>query len=249
MLLKDKVAIVTGAAEGIGAGVAELFAAHGAKVYLGDIMKEAVEARAAGIREKGAEAFAHVMDVSKRDQVEAVAAAAMARHGRIDVLVNNAGIYPRQRFLEMTEDEWDQMQEVNVKSMFYTCRAVAPRMAAQGSGHIVNISSVTFFLGTVNLSHYVASKGAVVGLTRSLARELGAHNVHVNCVTPGAILTYGETAMKLPQEQIDWMVEMQSLKRRLYPKDIANVCLFLCSELSDGMTGQTLNVDAGWVMH
>ncbi len=249
MLLKDKVAIVTGAAEGIGAGVAELFAAHGARVYLGDIMKDAVEARAASIREKGAEAFAHVMDVSKRDQVEAVATAAIARYGRIDILVNNAGIYPRQRFLEMTEQQWDQMQEVNVKSMFYTCRAVAPQMAAQGSGHIVNISSVTFFLGTVNLSHYVASKGAVVGLTRSLARELGANNVHVNCVTPGAILTYGETAMKISQEQIDAMVEMQSLKRRLYPKDIANVCLFLCSELSDGMTGQTLNVDAGWVMH
>lgn len=249
MLLRDKVAIVTGAAEGIGAGVAEVFAEQGARVYLGDIAKEAVEARAASIRAKGAQAFGHLMDVTRTDQVQAVVSAAMDRYGRIDILINNAGIYPRQPFLEMTEQQWDQMQDVNAKSMFRTCRAVTPHMVAQRSGHIVNISSVTFFLGTVNLVHYVASKGAVVGFSRSLARELGTHNIHVNCITPGAIETFGEAAIGVTQEQINEMIGMQTLKRRLHPKDIANVCLFLSSELSSGMTGQTLNVDAGWVMH
>ncbi len=249
MLLKDKVAIVTGAAEGIGAGVAELFAEQGARVYLGDVKKEAVEARAAALREKGAEAFGHVMDVSKADQVQAVVAAAVERYGRVDILINNAGIYPRQNFLDMTEEQWDRMQEVNAKSMFLTCKAVAPHMIAQRSGHIVNISSVTFFLGVKNLVHYVASKGAVIGFSRSLARALGEYDIHINCITPGAILTEGEVALKVPQEDIDYMMGQQTLKRRLYPKDIAGVCLFLSSELSAGMTGQTLNVDAGWIMH
>jgi 3-oxoacyl-[acyl-carrier protein] reductase len=108
---------------------------------------------------------------------------------------------------------------------------------------------VTFFLGTKNLSHYVASKGAVIGFSRSLARELGEHNVYVNVITPGAILTEGEVALMIPQADIDFMLGLQSLKRRMLPKDIANACLFLCSELSSGVTGQILNVDGGWTMY
>ena len=125
---------------------------------------------------------------------------------------------------------------------------VLPHMIAQRSGRIVNISSVTFHLGMDNLTHYVASKGGVIGLTRSVAREVGPHNVHINCITPGAIKTEAE-ARVVTDEQAKEFLAHQSLQRRLMPLDVARVCLFLSSELSDGMTGQILNVDAGWVMH
>src|SRR6185295_16677787 len=113
--------------------------------------------------------------------------AAIARFGRIDILINNAGIYPRRAFLDITEAEWDQMHDINLKGIFHTMQHVLPHMIRQKSGKIVNISSVTFFLGMENLAHYVASKGGVIGLTRSVAREMGPHNIQVNCITPGAI--------------------------------------------------------------
>ena len=172
----------------------------------------------------------------------------MDRYGRLDILINNAGIFPRQTFLEMTEAQWDEMQDVNLKSMFHSIKLALPHMVAQRGGKIVNISSVTFHLGVASLTHYVASKGGVIGLTRSLARELGDYNVHVNCVTPGAILTDSEARFVTP-EQAREMMSTQCLQRRLLPLDVARVCLFLSSELSDGMTGQCVNVDGGWAMH
>jgi 3-oxoacyl-[acyl-carrier protein] reductase len=148
----------------------------------------------------------------------------------------------------MSEAQWNEMQEINVKSMFHTLQAVLPHMVAARAGKVVNISSVTFHLGVALLSHYIASKGAVIGLTRALAREMGSHNIHINCITPGAIKT-GNEAKVLTSEQADGMMASQSLHRRLLPIDVARVCLFLSSELSDGMTGQALNVDGGWVMY
>jgi 3-oxoacyl-[acyl-carrier protein] reductase len=173
---------------------------------------------------------------------------AIGNFGRIDVLINNAGIYPRQAFLGMSEAQWDEMQDVNLKSMFHTLQAVLPHMVKQRGGKVVNISSVTFHLGMALMSHYIASKGGVIGLTRSLAREMGGHNIHINCITPGAIKTESE-AKVVTEEQARAMVASQSLQRRIMPLDIARVCLFLSSELSDGMTGQTLNVDGGWMMY
>jgi 3-oxoacyl-[acyl-carrier protein] reductase len=140
------------------------------------------------------------------------------------------------------------MQAINLKSMFHTAQAVLPGMMVRRAGKIVNISSVTFHLGVANLVHYVASKGGVIGLTRALAREIGDHDIHVNCITPGAVLVEAEKAV-VTDEQINTFVAEQCLKRRILPIDIARVCLFLSSELSDGMTGQVLNVDGGWVMH
>jgi 3-oxoacyl-[acyl-carrier protein] reductase len=121
-------------------------------------------------------------------------------------------------------------------------------MVKQRSGAIVNISSVTFFTGLENLTHYIASKGAIIGFTRSLAREMGGHNVRVNCITPGAIETEGERKL-MPKKESDKFMDLQSLKRRIGPLDVARVCLFLSTELSDAMTGQTLNVDGGWIMY
>jgi 3-oxoacyl-[acyl-carrier protein] reductase len=148
----------------------------------------------------------------------------------------------------MTEAEWDHMQDVNLKSMFHAIKAVVPHMIGRRSGKIVNISSVTFHFGTARLSHYVAAKGGVIGLTRSLAREFGEHNVYVNCITPGAIQTESEPRFVSEAESLAFL-EAQSLKRRLGPLDVARVALFLASEWSDGLTGQCLNVDAGWYMH
>jgi 3-oxoacyl-[acyl-carrier protein] reductase len=247
-LAKDMVAIVTGAAAGIGAGVARLFAAEGARVFLVDVDGPQVNRVAAALQEEGYSAFAYEADVRDRDALVRVVAEAIARFGRIDTLVNNAGVYPRQVFLEMAEEQWDVVQDVNLKSVFHCTKLVLPHMVHQRSGAIVNISSVTFFLGMKHLTHYIASKGAVIGFTRSLAREIGEHDVRVNCITPGAVETEGERKI-VSKEQADGVMDLQSLKRRISPLDIARVCLFLASPLSGGMTGQTLNADGGWVMY
>lgn len=188
------------------------------------------------------------LDLRDRPAIDAAIRATHDQFGPIDVLVNNAGVYPRQSFLEISEQQWDEMQSINLKSMFHMTQATLPDMMDREMGKIVNISSVTFHLGMANLTHYVASKGGVIGLTRALAREVGPHNIHVNCITPGAIQVETEK-MFVSDEQIHAWLELQSLKRRILPMDIARVCLFLASQLSDGMTGQTLNVDGGWVMY
>jgi 3-oxoacyl-[acyl-carrier protein] reductase len=244
MLLLNRVAIVTGAATGIGEAVARLFGEHGANLLLMDRDGPGCEAVAASL----AAATAVAGDVRVAADFARVVDTAMRQFGQIDVLINNAGIYPRQTFLEMTEAQWDEMQDVNLKSMFHSMKAVLPHMVSRHSGKIVNVSSVTFHLGMATLSHYVASKGGVIGLTRSLAREMGPHNIHINCITPGAIKTAAE-ARVVTDEQAQQFVASQSLQRRIMPLDVARVCLFLSSELSDGMTGQVLNVDGGWVMH
>jgi 3-oxoacyl-[acyl-carrier protein] reductase len=247
-LIKGKVAIVTGAAAGIGAGVARLFAAEGAHVFLVDLDGAGVKKVAADLRSEGGSAFGFEADARNRDAMAKVVDDAITRFGRIDVLINNAGIYPRQPFLEMTEEQWDTMQDINMKSVFHCSKLVMPHMVRQRAGAIVNIASVTFFTGLAPLTHYIASKGAIIGFTRALAREMGEHNVHVNCITPGAIETEGERKL-IPKEQADTVMAVQSLKRRMGPLDVARVCLFLSSELSDAMTGQTLNVDGGWIMY
>jgi len=203
---------------------------------------------AAEIQSSGARALAIAVDVRDRAAIHAAMRRAQEELGPIDILVNNAGIFPRQPFLSMTPEQWDEMQDINVKSIFHTTQAALPQMIARKSGKIVNISSVTFHLGTGKMAHYVASKGGVIGLTRALSRELGEHNIHVNCVTPGAIRTESEKHFVSAEDERDFLAH-QSIKRRLEPLDVARTCLFLSCDLSDAMTGQSLNVDGGWYMH
>ncbi|MBZ5625727.1 MAG: SDR family oxidoreductase [Acidobacteriia bacterium] len=248
MLLKNKTALVTGAATGIGEAIARLFASEAARVFLLDRDAARNRAVAESIRAAGGWARDFAGDVRNAVEIAPAVESAAEQFGQIDILINNAGIYPRQPFLEMTEEQWDEMQSVNLKSMFHCLQLVLPHMIARRAGNIVNISSVTFLLGMGNMTHYVASKGGVIGLTRSLAREMGEHNIHINCITPGAIKTESE-ARFVTDEQAKEMMSRQCLGRRLTPLDVARVCLFLSSELSDGMTGQCLNVDGGWAMY
>jgi 3-oxoacyl-[acyl-carrier protein] reductase len=248
MLLAEKVAIITGSANGIGETTANFFADQGASLYLIDRDDAKNEAVAAAISARNGRAFAVNGDVRDRAVFRRVVENSIHEFGRIDILINNAGIYPRQSFLEMTEHQWDEIQDINLKSMFHSSQAVLPSMIQRGMGKIVNISSVTFHIGTPNLTHYVASKGGVLGLTRALAREVGPKGIHVNCITPGAILVEAEKAVAT-EEQVQKFVDDQSITRRILPLDIARVCCFLSSDLSYGMTGQTLNVDGGRVMY
>ena len=196
----------------------------------------------------GARALALAVDVRNRASIRRAVERAQNELGPVDILVNNAGIFPRQPFLTMTPEQWDEMQDVNAKSIFHTTQAVLPQMIARKSGKIVNISSVTFHLGTGKMALYVASKGAVIGLTRALSRDFGEYNIHINCITPGAIRTESEKHFVSADDEREFLAH-QSIKRRLEPLDIARACLFLSCELSDGMTGQSLNVDGGWYMH
>jgi 3-oxoacyl-[acyl-carrier protein] reductase len=248
MLLANQVALITGAGTGIGQEIARLFHAHGARLVLLDRNAKTNQATARAVDESGENVIALTADVRDRAAIDAAVSKAIEKWGRLDVLINNAGIYPRQEFLTMTEQQWDEMQDVNLKSMFHSQQAVLGHMIGRRRGKIVNISSVTFHLGAPNLSHYVASKGGVIGLSRSLAREVGPHNIHINCITPGAILVDAEKEF-VSDEQVKQFVAEQSLQRRILPVDIARAALFLSCELSDGMTGQTLNVDGGWFMH
>jgi 3-oxoacyl-[acyl-carrier protein] reductase len=247
-MLQDRVALITGGATGIGEEVARLFASQGAHTYILDRDLAACRKVAESIVSAGGKALAFGGDVRRPQDIAPWVESAIGSFGRIDVLINNAGIYPRQAFLGMSEAQWDEMHDINLKSMFHTMQMVLPHMVARRAGKVVNISSVTFHLGVELLSHYVASKGGVIGLTRSVAREMGEYNIHVNCITPGAIKVDAE-AKVMTAEQARAFIDSQCLKRRLMPLDIARVCLFLGSELSDGMTGQSLNVDGGWVMH
>jgi NAD(P)-dependent dehydrogenase (short-subunit alcohol dehydrogenase family) len=248
MLLKSKVAVITGSATGIGQGIAQLFSQHGAAVLMLDRNEAQNRAAAAEIQSSGARALAIAVDVRDRAAIRAAIQRAQDELGPVDILVNNAGIFPRQPFVDMTPEQWDEMQDVNVKSIFHAAQAVLPQMVARKCGKIINISSVTFHLGTGKMAHYVASKGAVIGLTRALSRDFDEHNIHVNCVTPGAIRTESEKHFVSAEDERDFLAH-QSIKRRLEPLDVARACLFLGCELSDAMTGQSLNVDGGWYMH
>jgi len=248
MLLQSKLAVITGSATGIGQGIAQLFSEQGAAVLMLDRNEEQNRIASEKIRASGARALALDVDVRDRASIRRAVESAQNELGPVDILVNNAGIFPRQPFLTMTPEQWDEMQDVNVKSMFHTTQAVLPQMIARKSGKIVNISSVTFHLGTGKMAHYVASKGAVIGLTRALSRDFGEYNIHINCITPGAIRTDSEKHFVSADDEREFLAH-QSIKRRLGPLDIARACLFLSCELSDGMTGQSLNVDGGWYMH
>jgi 3-oxoacyl-[acyl-carrier protein] reductase len=248
--LDGKAAFITGAGAGIGEATARLFAQQGASVMVFDREGSGAEGVAAAIRAAGGRALAVAGDVRNVEAVKNAVHRADSEFGGVQILVNNAGIYPRAALVEMTDEQWNEVLDINLKGTFHCTRAVAPQMIQRRAGKIINISSVNIHVGATNFSHYIASKGGIIGFTRALARELGDYNIHVNAVTPGAINTEAEKRLVAQQGQagldaVAGIVARQCLKRRIMPPEIAGVCLFLASELSDSMTGQTLNADGG----
>jgi NAD(P)-dependent dehydrogenase (short-subunit alcohol dehydrogenase family) len=248
MRLAGKVAVITGGAAGIGFAYARRFLAEGARVVLADIADPVAAADKLGAADRTLGVRA---DVSDTASVRAMVDAAVGRFGRIDVLVNNAAVFaalePRP-FEEIPEAEWDRVMAVNVKGVWTCARAVVPVMRAQGGGRIVNVASAIVAKGTALLMHYVASKGAVVAMTRALARELGASGITVNAVAPGLILSdtvQANPAITSFQEAA--IMQARSLKRTAFPEDVEGTVVFLASDDSAFMSGQTLIVDGGSV--
>jgi NAD(P)-dependent dehydrogenase (short-subunit alcohol dehydrogenase family) len=244
---EGKVAIVTGGAQGIGRAIACGLADEGARIVVADL-NGAEEAAAAFTDGVGL-----TVDVSSEQDVARLVEQTLERCGRIDILINNAGLYASlamRPFTEIPLDEWRQVMDVNVASMFLTCRAIVPVMREQGGGKIVNISSGTPFRGVPFLLHYVTSKGAIVAFTRALAKELGKDGIHVNCVAPGFTMSDGVKANPQVVEKLrDASVSARTLQRDQVPEDVVGAVVFLCSPGADFITGQTMVIDGGQFFH
>ena len=244
--LNGKRVIVTGAAGGLGRAFAEAFASAGATVLAADIDADGISETARLIGEAGGEAFAETIDVTDTASCRALADNARRRMGGVDVLVNNAAIYAgleRRKFPDIDEDVWDKVMAVNVKGVWQATRAIVPLMREAGGGAVVNVASATVFSGSPQWMHYVASKGAVVAMTRSMARELGDDDIRVNVLAPGFTLT--EASLDLIENARTYGVDRGALKRSADAEDIVGGALFLASPLAGYVTGQTLIVDGG----
>jgi NAD(P)-dependent dehydrogenase (short-subunit alcohol dehydrogenase family) len=236
--------VITGAARGIGAAIAQTFAAEGAHLALLD--REA-ERCAATAERLGARSLA--VDLADPESTRAVTAAAVDALGGIDVLVNNAGVLQMAPLLDITVDDWDRTFDINVRAMLLTTQIAAKAMiAAGGGGSIVNMASMGGKVGSPNQAHYAASKAAVIGLTRVSAMELGAHGIRVNCICPGYVLTEMGAATRTPEMVAKWS-SMSPLGRCAEPDEVADMALFLASDQARYCTGQAMNVSGGMVMH
>ncbi len=247
MRLQGKVAIVTGGARHIGAAYCRKLALEGAAVVVADILDGDSVIR--DIQGLGGRALALQVDVSNEADTTRMAAEAVKAFGQIDVLVNNAAIFiaiERHPFYEISAEEWDRVSAVNIKGPFLCAKAVFPYMKERRSGKIINISSSTAYWGTPNFLHYVASKAALIGMTRSLARELGEFGICVNAIAPGLVEHEGQTA---PKALTELQLKQRSIKRLQTPEDLLGTLVFLVSSDSDFMTGQAIVVDGGSVFH
>lgn len=238
-----KTAIVTGAGAGIGKGIAHALAQEGYNVVVVDLSDENAKQVADELSLLGIKSLAVKCDVSSAKDVERLFAQTVKEFGKVNVLINNAGIYPFVPFEKMQEEDWDKVINVNLKSIFLTCKEALKTMPE--GGRIINISSIASIIGFSGLTHYCASKGAINGMIRSLALELAPKNITVNAVAPGAIKTPGAQSSEEIEKQT---VSKIPIKRMGQPEDIANAVVFLASEKSSYITGQVIVVDGGWTI-
>jgi 3-oxoacyl-[acyl-carrier protein] reductase len=246
MILEEKVAIVTGGTKGIGRAICLLLAEEGARAvanFSKDV--EAAENLMAEAKSKRLNLGLFKADITQFDQVKEMMEETFAQYGKIDILVNNVGLVRDNFLMLMSDEDWDSLLRANLTSLFYCCRTVIRKMIPQRKGKIINISSISGILGTSGQTNYAATKGGVISFTKSLARELGPFNIHVNAVAPGLIES--EVVSKMPKEKVEAIIKSSSLGRIGKPEEVAKVVLFLASEHSDYITGQTIVVDGGIV--
>ena len=253
MRLKDRVAIITGAAHGIGKAYAQRFAEEGAHVVIADIDGDAGAATARAITTAGGSACARATDVCRFIDLEALVQETVQKHRRIDVLVNNAAIYVTQELWKgpveaLALEEWNRVLEVNLTGVFLCSKAVIPIMKRQKSGKIINIASGTFFSGSGNMPHYTSAKGGVVALTRVMARQLGEWGINVNCMTPGSTMSEEAVSDEVLQRR-QGSIGKRAFRRIETPADFVGTAVFLASSESYFITGQLLVVEGGGVMH
>jgi NAD(P)-dependent dehydrogenase (short-subunit alcohol dehydrogenase family) len=255
--LHGKIAVVTGGASGIGRGIAEALSESGASVVIADIDLTGARATAEAL---SGDAFAVEHDVRRAASASALDRAVVDRFGRVDILVNNAGVGPNPGpFIEMTEEEWDRVMDINARGVFLTTRALAPRLIAQGSGRIINLSSVVGQRGTAMIAQYAASKFAVHGMTQCLAAELAPHGVTANNICPGIVVTdlmdvgvvpqFGALSGQTREQAWEALRATIPLGRFQTPADIGAVAAFLASDAAQNITGASFNVDGGAEMH
>jgi len=255
--LRNKVILITGGAEGIGAAAVELFYHQGSKVAFLDISEPSATALIEKLTTQQPPATSqlhpptfHHCDVTDLARLLTVAEEILSHHGAVDVLINNAasaGGNARGPSLQVTPEAWDFDLNVNLRHHFFLTQAVVPSMQRQGSGSIINMGSITWRIPSVGLAPYIASKAAIMGLTRTHAKEFGAHGIRVNSIMPGSIVTERQKAEVLTPEYRAEVLAAQSLKRELMPEEVARLMLFLASEDSSGITGSSHVIDAGWV--
>ncbi|MGV2940735.1 3-oxoacyl-ACP reductase FabG [Mesobacillus sp. LC4] len=246
MRLKDKVAIITGAANGIGLAAAKTFASEGARVAMADFNEETGSKRAAELSAEGYDVAFFQVDVADRSSVDSLVQNVLGHFGKIDILINNAGITRDGMLHKLAAEDFQKVVDVNLTGVFNCAQAVVPAMVQQGSGRIINTSSVSGIYGNVGQTNYAATKAGVVGMTKTWAKELGRKGINVNAVAPGFIET-GMTAA-VPDKVIEQMKMLVPLGRLGLPEDIAHAYLFLASDESKYVNGTTLHVDGGIMM-
>jgi NAD(P)-dependent dehydrogenase (short-subunit alcohol dehydrogenase family) len=246
--LQNTVVVITGGASGIGAAMVEHFAMQGARVAFLDITKDS----AASLITKLSSAVPTQPAFFKCDLTDIPALRSTIKKietqfGAIRVLVNNAASDDRHNFAEVTPDYWDERLKVNLRHHFFAMQAVVPGMAQAGGGSIINMSSISWMIPSTGLPAYITAKAGIVGLTRTLSRELGGSNIRVNCISPGAIMTERQRRLWMTPEYLAEIMRSQSIKRELIPDDVAKLVLFLSSDDSSAITGQNFVIDGGWV--
>jgi D-xylose 1-dehydrogenase len=246
--LRNRVVVITGGASGIGEAIVETFAANGARVAFLDLQVDAGEQLAARLEAAGAPKPLFLpCDLTDTPALKGALHTIAERLGPAEVLVNNAANDTRHSIEEVTPESWDQIIAVNLKQQFFMAQAVIPGMRAAGRGAIINMSSISWVIPTIGMTVYTTAKAAIVGMTRTLAHELGQHNIRVNCILPGAILTERQKRLWLTEEYKKVVLAAQALKRFISPEEVARLVLFLAADDSSAITNQSYIIDAGWV--